>query len=487
MSFLTSRDRFGTPRWVRLADQGTSSFKDFSLRTLGKSVGYGISALYSNMPPYSHRKRRRTDVSVYTPPRTPSTYVRGRSTTGASRPRAVKIKINASTQTKRYRRGRTAQRVRNRSGLPRGGKFKRTKRVSRKSMKFTGLNAVTSVVEGRGNITDPHACYVGHAMAPEAVVRSTMRMLVKMLYQKHGWEIASFSEELPFNATDEHFMQLEYYTTRESTSRSLVDSAAYGSASTFEDVANALLAVFQPLASSQIYYLSLTLFDGAPFGEVVMLSKLQLSRLNINFEFKSDLKVQNITSAGLGTEAEDELINNVDSNPLIGRLYETNKWMSGFDIHWRPGASSTSWTGFTGRYDSGIISTNAAAVDNTETQDFRKPPPPFAFNATKAVGVRLEPGEIQTSKIYFKTRLMFNTLMNKTYPAYASLVAGARKFFPFGKAKMVGLEKLLDAGAAVDASLVHLGFEVVSTISIQGNQIKAGTLPVVSVLPQPAP
>lgn len=458
------------------------------------------------MPPYSRSRSRGRSNSLPTPSRTGSrgrTRYRARSSssrmrTGSrSRVRTPRLGATLSRSVSRFRpfpvgtisgyrsgrnlmgRTRSFMSARNRTNA---GYLPRSRRV--KTDKFFGRNGVVTKQEFGSSLSDPDCVYVGHGIPGNTLIETTLRTLIKMLYHKHGWEIPSFSEVIPLSGSDIHFIQIESYASSVSSSVTLSNTANIVSGDTWETIVNRLMTIFTAISSDKRRWQSIALYDGSNVGtDRTMLAKIMLSKLNMHYYFVSNLKVQNVTEAATGTDANDELTTNVEANPLIGKEYFKKEWKNGFDLYWRPGVTNTDWDGFFVNNTSGVIATTADdATPATGTyNDFKKPPPDFVFNSTRAASVAMDPGQIKTSKIVFKTRLMFQSFMDKTTDIWINYAITSNAIFEFGFAKLIAVEKLLDSRLASDAP-VGVQYEVSQTLKVRGNELPSSTMPHVSIL-----
>lgn len=343
---------------------------------------------------------------------------------------------------------------------------------------YYGRKGAVAMKEFRGTVEDAQCVYIGHGLSGDLLALTVGRALVKALYVRTGWEIPSWEESVPFSGSDIHFIQLEYFSTATSQTALLTNTANYGTGTTWDQIADAVRTLLTAASGPETKYQSLSLYDGSNVGaDRVMLSKIMLTRLDMKVKYVSHLKIQNATFAGDGSVPEDEDAENVRANPLIGKHYGCSTWRNGFELHWRPGVNNIAWEGFYANPDTGIIKTNATNSETGSLTTFSKPPPYFQFVATKGTGVRLDPGEIQTSDIKFETRIMFQNLMKRTWNAFNNYSSSTPFTMEFGFAKMLALEKLVDTGAATDPSLVSVGYQCDSSVSIATVTIPSSTLP----------
>lgn len=463
-----------------------------------------LQSIGNDMPPIGSRFSRSRSRTAVGFPITPSyTGARGRARgrTGvsgsASMSTASRARSAPSRRSRSSRRSSVGPRIhfnrlllRNYARQPRittasnrvaGGYFRRARRS--KISKFQNKHGVVSKYEFGSSLSDPECVYIGHGINANQLIETVARCLVKSLYTKHGWEIPSFSEPIPLSGSDVHFIQLETYASTVTPAYTLTNTANIVSGDTWEGAVNRLLTVMTPLASDKRRWVSISLFDGSNAGaDRVMLAKIMLSAFDMRFSFASMLKIQNVTEAATGADANDELTTNVEANPLHGKEYVSTEWKNGFELFWRPGVAIVTWDGFFVDASTGLIRTTA--TDSTPAagtyNDFKKPPPDFVFRATKSAKVLIQPGEIKTSKIIFRTRIMFQNMMEKTSDAWLNYSITTNPVIDFGFAKMVALEKLLDSRLASDANCT-IQFEVDQTLKVMGRQIPRGTMPAINI------
>lgn len=454
------------------------------------------------MPPYNRGRSR--SLSIPTPARTDiirrgRTRYRSRSTassrsrmhTGSrSRTRTGSRTLSLGITNRSLSRGRSARRVRFGARMyaahalnrVNAGYLRRPKRA--KISKYYGKYGVITKQEYGSSLSDPECVYIGHGIPGNTLIEQICRNLVKILYAKHGWEIPSFSEIIPLSGSDIHFIQLESYSSSSSTSATLTNTANIVTTDSWNTIVSKLITVFIGLATDKRKYISLSLFDGSNVGaDRTMLAKVMLSKLLMEFGFDSHLKVQNVTEAATGADANDELATNVEANPLHGKEYTKKEWKNGFDLYWRPGVTIATWDGFSVDCATGVIATTS--VDSTpatgDYNDFKKVPPSFVFNSTHATTVKIDPGEIKTSVIKFETKIMFQSLMEKTTNIWEEYGVSTNAWMDFGFAKLIALEKLLDSRLASDAP-VGIQYEVSQQLKSRAYEMPSHTMPHVKLI-----
>lgn len=489
--------------WRQRVPLLTQAAIDIARDTIGTGINYAAHAYQQydyhrrvarhtenlqRMPPTRSRSRGRNRMrsrSTSTVPSLPFTPAntgrRGRSTVRGERRAARANSQRARRQLvfgrNRRRRPLAVSADRRVAAGAFTNKFKKVK-IS----KYSGKNGVVSKQEFGSSISDANAVYLGHALPLRLLQNHLARNIVKVLYTKAGNEIPAWESGPPFDALEQHLIQVEWYSNVNSTTGILTNTTASGTGNSYDTIAGRLNDVLAGVqvgnTAGPVRFGVITLFSISGTDRRVM-SQINMQRVHVDFIFNSQLKIQNVTEASTGEEANDELVTHVEANPLIGKHYYRTEWKNGFDVHWRPGAN-INWIGFYANPVSGIIESGADDANTGTGQSYNKPPPPFAFNTTMSDGVQIQPGEIKTSFINFKTHIMWQNMYDKVYKMYTDNSALTR-VINFGTAKMVGLEKLLDSRLASDAN-VTLQFEVMQKLSSTMVEVKRGTLPYVNIL-----
>lgn len=449
-----------------------------------------VSHNINNMAPTGSRSRSRSNNRMQSiQGRTGPTPRRSRSR-GRSRRRSRSGSSRRSTSGRRSSRTSSIVSMRSNPRYPSavhasnrvsGGGF--GKGYAKKVSKFYGASGVVSKQEWGNTISDPQAIYIGHGIPTNYLVSHLARNIVKKLYVKGGIEPRDWADSPPFDAAEQHQIQFEYYVFPASTTGTLATTTTFVTGNTYNDIVFKveliMRSIQQGAPTSAVRWGIATLF-AINAGQRYMKSQVNLQRVHMDFEFISQLKVQNVTEASTGAGANDDLVTNVEANPLIGKHYFRKDWKNGFDLHWRPG-SQVDWTGFYANQTTGIIESTALDANATSgyRETFNKPPPYFAFNSTKGDAVQMQPGEIKTSFIKFKTHIMWQNMYDKIYRSFL----GDETIYPieFGLSKLLGLEKLLDSRLASDAN-VTIQFEVMQQFKSTMVEIKQSTLPHVQIL-----
>ena len=164
------------------------------------------------------------------------------------------------------------------------------------------------------------------------------RNIIKRLYAKAGIVIPSWDVGPPFDGTEVHFVEVEYYTGPTSADGVLFSTATFVTGNTYAEIAtkleSAMISIQNPVQLNPIRWGVMTLFSRAGASDRRMVSQINMQRVHVEVEFISQLKVQNVTEANTGADPNDALATNIEANPLIGKHYARKTWKNGFDVHW---------------------------------------------------------------------------------------------------------------------------------------------------------
>lgn len=171
----------------------------------------------------------------------------------------------------------------------------------------------------------------------------------------------------------------------------------------------------------------------------------------------------------------------VANNPLTGFLYESKKWLNGFEEksriplqQLRPMYAGIS-NGFFS-FDSLQNTVNALA----------KPPPPWYFGVKHASKVNVAPGEIRNNQTFFKASMSLNNFVLKTVSLWKR---SAENRVMFGHASMFGLEKLLDAEReGASSQPIVVSWEITQIVKVAGRySVQVAAPPMTLVQPATVP
>nr|QKI28999.1 Cap [Trichosanthes kirilowii CRESS virus] len=338
-------------------------------------------------------------------------------------------------------------------------KYRRGRKIYKKVVKRPALKSlqtgVSFQIEKTNAQTDTKCVYVGHTTAvPYDQLRCFFMLMIKLVLQTAGIQIESFTD--PINlilASGDKFI-LVYKTNL--GSGGVVYKTNLGSGGVtgvgltvtintevkWYDIAENMLAQFLLSAASpsfiSLYPIEMQYLPVSGRYQTISLIDAQIEILS-----KSALKIQNRSVANTG---DDELdVNNV---PLNGKLY------SG------PGRGpvlrSRADVNLLATYDGGYTSVGAAS--NTEIQE-----PPHAgelLNVKKFAKVRMNPGDLKTSVINFKTTISIAKFLQKCASWYVTSNITSNPY-DLGAFRCFALERMIAPVAGeIATQTINIGFEV---------------------------
>jgi hypothetical protein len=167
----------------------------------------------------------------------------------------------------------------------------------------------------------------------------------------------------------------------------------------------------------------------------------------------SALVLQNRTLSG-GTAAAEQ-VNNVENNPLRGRMYCTNG--NGFEPIWRD-PNDASWTALIGKVSDGVMLGNQ---ERTLPKKARLPEPSFFRHTKNGAKTLLQPGQIKKDILITRHKMSmerFEEVYQDTISNSQQTSPEATVYCPLGKANLFAFEKVCDTRAG-DEALIQIGYE----------------------------
>jgi len=429
-------------------------------------------------PSKSFSSSKKTGMAPITPRTTPK---RGRSRTVKSRSIPKMRRMTSRTQSSGrigsltraitpMQAARSRSRVRfnpTRIRISRGvmytgsrGRFKPGKSKSQLYTKTANGSIKKIEVGGVETVNTYKAAYLGHAAAANQVLDSVGRAIIKLVANKSQILIKEWGELPPFLTTKFWWIQIFTKFLDGATATSIfyyVDPTKtwyeHGAALTNKIQDQAVAQTSKRIQLGQILFGETASAVSTVFIETPRIN-FDLNDVSLNFEFYSNLKMQNTTVATSTVEADPDidLEENIANNPLVGKLYTSKEWKNGFQLA-KNNLTLTEDSGLLfAHIDYGYINfdSDVGASNSTGTytnNPLTKPPPPWLFQSTRATNISVNPGEIRNSRLKFKTTMRLNTFIMKYFYEliYTTAGAGAKNIIPFGPSEMVGLEKQLDS------------------------------------------
>jgi len=319
-----------------------------------------------------------------------------------------------------------------------GGKIRKLRKVRKTRARKLNKKGVDFTRETGGKVEAQDCVYLGHITAPiQDLKKQAAYALMKQLFLKAGEDVGSL--DLPmshinsadkvnvvFSYTPESAMAIETYSfpggLGTNTLTALVDwfiNAARGWNLNTVDTAD----------QTEVYSIQFTPESIGTTGYTLLSpALLMMKQCRVHFDAKSALKMQNRTITSTGN---DEAFD-VDNCPIYGMSYEGHGQGTRFIKRDQGGARPA----FVGHKENGTIlvtpSQDDAPVEPPEPENFDK--------VTREGRIKLEPGEIKTSTLTWKTSMLFNEFWNKTTPNPASTNKVMKRM---GKFRFFAIEKMI--------------------------------------------
>lgn len=318
--------------------------------------------------------------------------------------------------------------------------------------------------------------YVGHSScAHEQLFDATMYAIFRILFRMIKSEIRRWDDDIltplnpsllaPINIAMAYTLPGDAPYNSLNTSNMTVNLT---SGKTWRDGADQFSAFVRATLGSasvtkpiEIQYFTIIMFNDVAGTELIsMAHNLWAHQLIVNVNMQSKMKVQNITNAD-GVDEDNNVINNVGANPLIGYCYyrETSSNTIEYVDRTFPNAATTQATQavLVADENNGSLLLDSAETSHQDKNLFKPPTDPKVFSCQKKMKIRLEPGEIFTDTINSHKSMKLNQMIAK---AYGMFVIAQRQKVPIGHTSLIGLEKELDPRAATNRSKIRLGVQI---------------------------
>lgn len=306
-----------------------------------------------------------------------------------------------------------------------------------------------------GSISNGGCVYVGHTtLAWEHVIEVMMMNIVKKLAHKAGFLVGNFEDILNNSGTGQQWYLIFGQTTANAapsnspsfaatTQYSLSQVAASWSASVKSLLENVVITDLELLAAE---YLP----AAASVGELPK-CWIDLRATKMSIDARSYMKIQNRTASVSGSTSTDV----IDLNPLEGKTYFGYGTGGVFKGRQRTTPGAPMITMFNPISDSqGVIN---AVPDFGKDWTYTEPPSAGSIEyVKKAGGIKIQPGEVQTSFLKSRITIGLNKLLKKLAVTNSGPLSG-RKLMDIGTFRFVGLEKMITTASE---SLIQMNYEV---------------------------
>lgn len=367
------------------------------------------------------------------------------------------------------------------------GRFNKPKRKKRtKNAKLFDKYGCVYQREGTF-ITEGKEClYVGHGTAMNEITKTVVRAVLRSLIHKAGRDIATWEDQTGINGKWALF-----YTVGDNTSQPAVQSA-FTNGQTWYTVADNMYnqLITDITDANTLENVSFTvarlefnrLTDPETFNTE---AEINLQKYMLYFDTYSLQKIKNVSLADASFREGTASANadDIESQPLVGKLYATKGWSNGFLVD-RPVNASAGIRQIYADMNSGYISYDSSILGYADTSlnPYRKPPPGYMFGTNKYTTVRLNPGELKTDSFTWKTKMLFNTWVKKCI--WNLNTAQDFNYRLFGKAHMFAFEREVEIGIGATATRpnIRVASQLDFSIKVRGKSLAHMIPPIVNTV-----
>lgn len=308
--------------------------------------------------------------------------------------------------------------------------------------------------------------YVGHSTMPkQRVLEVAFAGLLKHLFKKAGIKIKNWSDAVLYGANIPARLELLYKDSDAATFSTFAATIPIGQ--TFQQTVAKFVDWYNAFSGATVpaSFLTLTYYhDIGTIGSSRLIAyEIDLSSTKVHLESVSYLKIQNRTlnQDGVSKDADD-----VDNVPIYGRSFTVNGNGSMFRDYNMPVAATSAPQLRTDPFF-GILNYNLTADIDAGSTMWQEVPVKTQIVGVKSYGpAHLDPGQVKTSKLTFKTIISFPKLMlmiRLKAPVGGATVnppnTNATPFF-LGNTRIFAFEKMIKAVATTTANQVQLAYEV---------------------------
>lgn len=318
---------------------------------------------------------------------------------------------------------------------------RRGRRYTKKSAKR--LHGVSYQTEFASYASGNKCVYIGHTTAlPDELLRLLVMSCMKNVLVEFGVTINSWPQSRTGYLSNGDIFQFVYKpdpnATPSPTGCTLTVNAGHV---TFWDIASNLFSIVKAtMAGGSLGDgLILTEFQFIRSGS---LTKVDLQDAMMSFYVKSSLKIQNRSVAAAGDDEMD--VNNV---PVYGKLYKGT------------GNGALQRTVDQIIFINGAATANNTNVDASLYPNFAEPPHPAEFTHVNRYGkVYINPGQIKTNVLHFKSKINVTNLFIKLYRYYWN--NGTSDWFNLGIFGMFGLERVIAKLDSESSPGINITYEI---------------------------
>jgi len=321
---------------------------------------------------------------------------------------------------------------------------------SKKSENYFSRYGATDTLEVSGSITDPDCVYVGHSSFSAVRLFETcmVAMYRKLYIAAIGYDVSSIDQVIPYkNGNSDGHSITVFYRDSAGVMGSVFQAVPVGTS--LKGLTNTAFSFSDTIWKAAIndrVIVRVTISDN---DTNLVRATIDVTRLKFTYQFKSELKMQNVTIP----TTEDNEADDVNNVPLVGRSYEFNNWAP------RTNASNANAVGSSsGNVDffslvsefDGVTLVRAAQMP----QALKEPPAAAAFsNCAKSMKVRLQPGDIKSDWLIGGGSVSFQNLVNGL--DFSASVPQNNRRVRIGKHAMIAVEKLIGLAGTLPIKIIY--------------------------------
>lgn len=331
----------------------------------------------------------------------------------------------------------------------------------------------SNVIETQGTISDANCCYIGHCTMPtDRAFRNGAFALFRAIFANRGFYIQDYQGNIPGN----YRIQAQYRDSPAATPSTDIITDGVGTSSLdthVEDFFDWYLTKVgggsgarQIVFDSFIYtpYTSTGIIPGNEIDSDKSIYNLHASMLHLISI--NNLKLQNRTKHLAGTDQEETTTAN-DTAPLIGVIYGGKS--SGM---WTKPVHQVTASRLIADEGTGVIGYCPSLPAEQHTDLWEPPAASYFANCSRVGGLKLEPGEIKTSKLTSNYRASFSKFFQQLAPVFSQDYNVAYKQ---GVYNIFAMEKLLGIKtSALVQPKVELAYELNNKMLTFGTVKKQG-------------
>jgi len=302
---------------------------------------------------------------------------------------------------------------------------------------------------GVSSATTLQSLYLGHGLAIQQVARGVCRAIVKQLFSQAGVTFSNWSDGAAFGGK----IGVYYVENPAITTPSLggFELTFATSDSYLTIAANLLSQLITSWVQGYDYELQRLYLVDTSNTVAMTVAQMMAKQIDLDIFFKSRLAIQNRTLS----QAGDADVNDVDNNPLVGKVYGSPLTWTNTVIP-KDRTTGNMANSYTAGRETGVITVKSI---DTNTTALQKPPPCWFFNFKKESKLIVQPGNITNNYLSWEVKgIKFNTLFKKMGNAFTSNTEMA---VDFGSVALLGVEKMLDPlRSSGSGGSISVGYEI---------------------------